>query len=139
VHDRAGDGLRVQELHVNDDFNPFGTGRTFRWGAVNHARGSAGTLKSLGSCAGKISHRDSLNTVHEAIDVNSLSRQLRNRRRPELQEPFRKPDVRSPERTRGHQHKRLYHTYSPENENPTRIISVRRVVARGFDRSPMCS
>ena len=53
------------------------------------------TVPCLGSCEGWISHRDSLNVVRIAKEVNSISRQDGNLRRSELREPFHKRDVRS--------------------------------------------
>jgi hypothetical protein len=53
------------------------------------------TVPCLGSCEGWISHRDSLNVVRAAKEVNSISRQDGNLRRSELREPFHKRDVQS--------------------------------------------
>ncbi len=49
---------------------------TPRLGRGDSRPGPAETLPCLGSCAGKISHRDSLNVVHAANDVIPRSGQL---------------------------------------------------------------
>jgi hypothetical protein len=58
-----------------------------------HTASRAVTVRCLGSCEGWISHRDSLNVVRAAKEVNSISRQDGNLRRSELREPFHKRDV----------------------------------------------
>jgi hypothetical protein len=60
-----------------------------------HYASRAETVPCLGSCEGWISHRDSLNVVCIAKEVNSISRQDGNLRRSEIREPFHKRDVQS--------------------------------------------